>query len=232
MITPREIDLADTPAAAARLRSVDLAGPAGLLEAVVNEGAATARFAGLVCHPHPQGGGTLHNKVVYHAMKVLNAPEWGSGVPVLRFNFRGTERSEGAHDGRAESGDVLAARDWLKQEYGLPIMVVGFSFGAAMALKAASEDAREVRAIAALGLPTSAGGHTYRYAFLKDLTLPKLFLSGASDQFAPHAELEHVVECASDPKQLVLIPGADHFFAGRLEAMQQALASWLEEHAP
>ena len=83
-------------------RSVSLAGPAGRLEALVNEGSFDAPFAAIVCHPHPLGGGTLHNKVVYHAMKVLNAPEWGFGWPVMRFNFRGTGLSEGEHDGAAD----------------------------------------------------------------------------------------------------------------------------------
>ena len=95
---------------AAVLRTVDLTGPAGRLEAVVNEGAADAPFAALVCHPHPLGGGSLHNKVVYHAMKALNAPEWGLHWPVLRFNFRGTGLSHGVHDGDAEVGDVLRHR--------------------------------------------------------------------------------------------------------------------------
>ena len=97
--------------------------------------------AALVCHPHPLGGGTLHNKVVYHAMKVLNAPEWGFGWPVLRFNFRGTGLSEGVHDGEAEAGDVGAASKWLENEYNLPLVVVGFSFGAAMALAACCDTA-------------------------------------------------------------------------------------------
>ncbi|MGB7547654.1 MAG: hypothetical protein WBM14_07890, partial [Terracidiphilus sp.] len=115
----------------AMIRSVALSGPAGRLEALLNEGAPDARFAALLCHPHPKGGGTMHNKVVYHAMKALNAAEWGLGWPVLRFNFRGTGLSEGAHDGRAEAGDVLAALDWLENEYRRPLVVAGFSFGAA-----------------------------------------------------------------------------------------------------
>ena len=100
----------------------------------MNEGSPERPFAALVCHPHPLGGGSLHNKVVYHAMKAMNAPEWGLGWPVLRFNFRGTGLSEGVHDGAAETGDVLAALRWLENEYKLPIVVAGFSFGAAMAL--------------------------------------------------------------------------------------------------
>jgi hypothetical protein len=216
----------------AHLRDVDLRGPAGRLEAVVNSGSPDAHFAALVCHPHPKGGGSLHNKVVYRAMKVLNAPEFGFAAPVLRFNFRGTGWSEGEHDGRAESDDVLAALDWLRNEFSLPLVAVGFSFGAAMVLKAASEDRRGVRAIAALGLPTHAGERTYRYRFLRELALPKLFLSGDCDQFAPLAELEQVVLNAPGPKHLKFVPGADHFFTGRLEAMQHALAEWLEEYAP
>src|SRR5579863_4042745 len=99
------------------VRNVELAGPAGRLEALLNTGAPKAEFAALVCHPHPKGGGTMHNKVVFHAMKVLNDPEWGFGFPVLRFNFRGTGLSAGAHDGEAEAGDVAAALDWLENAY-------------------------------------------------------------------------------------------------------------------
>jgi hypothetical protein len=229
MTAPAAPASASRKAATPRLRSIDLSGPAGRLEAVVNEGASDAPFAALVCHPHPQGGGTLHNKVVYHAMKALNAPEWGLQWPVLRFNFRGTGLSQGEHHGSEEAGDVLAAIHWLQNQYNLPVIAVGFSFGAAMALKACTETGTPVRAIAALGLPTHAAGRTYRYSFLHDLHIPKLFLSGDRDQYAPLAELESVAASASDPKKLVLVPGADHFFAGQLEAMQSALAGWLKE---
>lgn len=210
---------------------MDLTGPAGRLEALLNEGAEGARFAALVCHPNPLAGGTMHNKVVYNAMKVLNDPEWGIGWPVLRFNFRGTGLSHGAHDGRAESEDVLAALKWLENGYNLPIVVVGFSFGSAMALSACCRppSPKSVRAVAALGLPTTADGHNYRYPFLASSTLPKLFLSGDNDTFAPAEQLAEVVGSAAEPKSLVLVPGADHFFTGQLERMQQGLAGWLKE---
>ncbi len=218
----------------AAVRSIEIAGPAGKLEAVLNPGAADARFAALVSHPHPLGGGNLHNKVVYHAMKVLNAPEWGLGCPVLRFNFRGTGLSEGTHDGQAESGDVLAGMDWLEREFGLPLIVAGFSFGAAIALRACASAAaqRDVRALVALGLPTVASGHHYNYASLKDLAAPKLFLSGDRDAFAPVEQLAEVFASASEPKRLMYIDGADHFFTGRIEPMQRALAGWLKEQLP
>ncbi len=233
MITAAEIPPAGPLIVTAKLRTVKLAGPAGRLEAVVNEGAPDAPFASLICHPHPLGGGTLHNKVVYHAMKAINAPEWGLGWPVLRFNFRGTGLSEGVHDGNAETGDVLAAIDWLEKEYSRPLVVVGFSFGAVMALKAicslAAKGNQSVKAVAALGLPTRAQGRDYHYSFVNDCPVPKLFLSGDHDQFAPAGDLAQVAAGAAEPKHLVFIPAADHFFAGQLEPMQQALVSWLKQ---
>lgn len=230
MITPAANPSHPIRAGSARLRSVDLKGPAGRLEAVINEGAADASYAALICHPHPNGGGTLHNKVVFHAMKALNAPEWGLAWPVLRFNFRGTGRSEGAHDGQAEAEDVRAAMDWLENQYGLPIVLVGFSFGAAMALGAVKLDPNGVHALAALGLPAHGGGRHYQYSFLQDVTIPKLFLSGDRDQYASPAELTSLVAQAADPKHLSFIPGADHFFSGQLQTMQQALVRWLKEY--
>ncbi len=279
-----------SPGSAAHLlRNVDLSGPAGRLEALLNEGNADSPFAALVCHPHPLGGGTLHNKVVYHAMKVLNDPEWGLGWPVLRFNFRGVGLSQGAHDGETESEDVLAAIEWLESEYKLPMVVVGFSFGAAMALKACCEQGASgaaeegtlylengkkqtsgvrrgglridsvdlmpginpwptarrnlftagcgvsesiranVRALALLGLPTQADGRDFHYIFLQNCFIPKLFLSGDRDSFAPGPQLAQVAATAAEPKRLALIPGADHFFTGQLEPMQHALSCWLKE---
>jgi alpha/beta superfamily hydrolase len=217
------------------MRSVHLNGPSGRLEALLNLGAPHAPFAALVCHPHPLFGGTMHNKVVYHAMKALNDPDWGLGWPVLRFNFRGAGLSQGVHDGEAESGDVLAALNWLQSEFNLPLVVVGFSFGAAMAVAACcahSTDSARIHALAALGLPTESAGRNYSYTSLSSCTIPMLFLSGDHDQFAPAAQLAQVAAEAADPKRLLLLPGADHFFSGQLEPMQQALAGWLQEQLP
>lgn len=210
------------------VRAVDLAGSAGRLEALLNEGAVNAPVAALVCHPHPSGGGTLHNKVVYHAMKAMNAAEFSLGWPVLRFNFRGVGRSKGEHDGRAEAEDVLAACAWLENEYNLPLVVVGFSFGAAMSLAACNRQSN-VRALAALGLPTHATGREYHYRFLRDCSIPKLFVSGDHDQYAPVEELMKVTRDAAEPKQVVIIPGSDHFFTGHLKPMQDVLPAWLKE---
>jgi alpha/beta superfamily hydrolase len=211
---------------AALLRNIDdLRGDAGRIEALLNLGQPNARYAALVCHPHPLFGGTMHNKVVYHTMKCFQA----HGMPVLRFNFRGAGLSEGAHDkGHGEADDTRAALDWLAKEYALPILFAGFSFGASVGLHACCGDPR-VRGLAALGLPVLAGGRAYHYAFLNRCAQPKLFISGDNDEYGPQAEIEAVVASAAAPAQLVMVPGANHFFVGKLDQMQQALNAWIEE---
>jgi uncharacterized protein len=207
------------------LRSIDdLVGPAGRLEALLNLGSADAPYSVLLCHPHPLGGGTMHNKVVYHAMKAFQS----FGFPVLRFNFRGTGLSEGVHDeGRAEVDDVRAGLDWLQREFRLPILFAGFSFGANVGLRAACGDAR-VQGIACLGLPIHAEGRDYHYDFLPHCVQPKLFLSGDADQYAAKDAIAAIVATAAPPVQIVFVSGADHFFTGKLQQMQLAIRNWIE----
>ena len=208
----------------AEIRSLLLDGPAGRLEALLNAGLPGATHAAVVCHPHPLYGGTLHNKVVFHAMKALHS----FGCPVLRFNFRGTGLSEGEHaNGIGEVEDVRAALDWLEQEYALPLVFAGFSFGAAVGLRAACADPKVV-ALIGLGLPVSpVDGRTYDYDFLHGCDMPKLFVSGDRDQFGPPGVLEGVIEQVAEPKNLVRIAAADHFFAGRLREMRDAIEAGL-----
>lgn len=210
----------------------DLRGPAGRLEAILNTGRDNAPYAALVAHPHPLGGGTMHNKVVYHAAKAFSS----FGLPVLRFNFRGTGLSEGAHDeGRGEVEDVRAALDWLKQQYpGLPILFAGFSFGSNVGLRACCGDER-VHGMIGIGLPVRAAGRDYRYEFLSGCgAIPKLFISGDTDEFSPRGVLESYLVAAPEPKRIVWIAGADHFFAGttespgsKLEAFAAEVRTWL-----
>jgi uncharacterized protein len=216
----------DSPASA--IRSLFLDGPAGRLEALLNAGTADAQYAAVVCHPHPLYGGTLHNKVVFHAMKALNS----FGFSVLRFNFRGTGLSQGEHDhGNGELDDVRAALDWLDHEFHLPLIFAGFSFGAAVGLRAACPDAR-VKAAIGLGLPVSPiDDRTYDFAFLASCSKPKLFVSGDRDQFGTPAQLKELVDSASNPKKLVLIAGGDHFFEGRLRELRDAIEQWVGEAA-
>ena len=206
------------------IRSLFLAGPAGRLEGLLNAGSPGATHSAIVCHPHPLYGGTLHNKVVFHAMKALN----GFGFPVLRFNFRGTGLSEGEHaDGIPEVEDVRAGLDWLAQEFTLPVIFAGFSFGAAVGLRAAYSHDR-VRALIALGLPAiPVENRAYNFDFLGQCPKPKLFVSGSRDQFAPAGKLEALVETFADPKNLVRIEAGDHFFEGRLREMRTAIEAWV-----
>jgi uncharacterized protein len=205
------------------IRSLLLPGPAGRLEALLNGGSPKATHAAVVCHPHPLFGGTLHNKVVFHTMKALNS----FGFPVLRFNFRGAGLSEGEHtNGEGEVEDVRAALAWLEHEFTLPVIFAGFSFGAAVGLRAAYADDR-VRALIALGLPAvEVEGRAYDFAFLRACTKPKLFVSGSCDQFGPARKLEALVQTFADPKKLVRIEAGDHFFEGRLRELRVAIEEW------
>jgi hypothetical protein len=204
------------------IKSFFLHGPAGRLEALLNEGRPEATHAALVCHPHPLFGGTMHNKVVYHAMKTLHS----FGFPVLRFNFRGAGLSDGEHDrGQGEVDDVRAAVSWLHTRFHLPIIFCGFSFGAATGLQAACADRRTVGLIS-LGTPVAVEDRGYSYGFLKDCAKPKLFVSGSRDKYSPREALARVVAGAPDPKEMVIVEGADHFFESHLAEMQASVRDW------
>lgn len=208
------------------IKSLFLDGPTGRLEALLNAGADHATHAALVCHPHPLFGGTLHNKVVFHTMKALNS----FGFPVLRFNFRGTGLSQGEHDhGRGEMDDVRAALDWLDREFRLPLLFAGFSFGAAVGLPVACADAR-VQALIGLGIPVAPiDERAYDFSFLQSCAKPKLLVSGARDQFGPRAQLQRLADALPEPRKLVLIEGADHFFEGRLRELRETIEGWVKE---
>lgn len=210
----------------------DLRGPSGQMEGLLNTGEPEARFCALVCHPHPKGGGTMHNKVVYHATKALAS----FGLPVLRFNFRGVGLSAGQFDhGVGEQEDVRAALDWIDREFHLPILFAGFSFGAHVGMRACCGDIR-VAGLIALGLPVAVEDRTYAYEFLSECRGPKLFLTGGQDAFAPQAAQLAILATAPEPKRAIWIPGADHFFQGtatspepKLAAMQRGIRSWIQD---
>lgn len=164
-------------------------------------------------------------------MKALNS----FGFPVLRFNFRGAGLSEGEHDrGIGEVEDVRTALDWLDREFHLPLIFAGFSFGAAVGLRAACSDPR-VEALIGVGVPVAPVAadteepRIYTFDFLHDCAKPKLFVSGARDQFGPHAKLEALAASVPEPKKLVIIEGADHFFGGRLRELREAIENWVKE---
>ena len=215
------------------LRTVDdLRGPAGRLEALLNTGIDDPPYTALIAHPHPPSGGTMHTKVVYHVMKAFSS----FGLPVLRFNFRGTGLSEGVHDeGRGEVNDVRAALAWLEAEFAKPVLLAGFSFGANVAMRAGCGDPR-VHALIGLGLPVRAAGRDYTYGFLTGCTQPKCFISGNDDQFCPPEILDQILRAASLPWNSFTIPGAEHFFQGvatspapKLDQMRAILSDWLQQ---
>jgi len=203
-------------------RTFFLEGKAGRLEALLwtSPQPSPARVA-LVCHPHPLYGGTLHNKVVFHVAKTLHR----SGISVLRFNFRGAGLSEGAHDhGRGERDDVRTALDFLEREFpALPVLLAGFSFGAWVGLRVGCEDAR-VAELVGLGLPVNST----RLDFLRECTKPKLIIQGGNDQYGAREKVEALYAEVPEPKRLVIVEGADHFFAGKPSEVDAALRTWLE----
>ena len=214
--------------------SIDnLYGPDGKLEALLNTGTPDAKYSAIVCHPYPPAGGTMHNKVVYNAMKVFS----GLGLPVLRFNYRGVGLSEGTFDhGNGEQNDVRAALSWLEHNFKLPILFAGFSFGSYVGLRACCGDVR-VKGLIGLGLPVHADGRDYTYGFLSRCVVPKLFLSGDHDQFGPREVMEEVLQHAPDPKHMVWIEGAEHFFQGvpgspapKLDRLRAEMEGWLRIH--
>jgi alpha/beta superfamily hydrolase len=199
-----------------------LNGPEGRLEAIFwkPEGDVSPPMAAVVCHPHPLFGGTMHNKVAYQAAKSLDS----LGMAVLRFNFRGTGMSAGTHDrGRGERGDVTAALDFLASEFpGTPLLVAGFSFGCFVGLRVGCKDDRVAECIG-LGTPVN----NTDFSFLHECAKPKLFVHGENDEFGDVKKVEALVKSLPGEKQFVVVPGVDHFFAGKLKQVDVAISEWM-----
>jgi len=207
-------------------RKLFLAGPAGQLEALLQTSPlADPPLVAIVCHPHPLFGGTMHNKVVFQTAKALHQ----FGIPVLRFNFRGAGLSEGVHDkGRGEQDDVRAALDYLATEFPeRPILVAGFSFGSWVGLLVGCDDSR-VSELIGLGLPANHSD----FGSLHECRKPKLIVQGGNDKFGSRENIESVFARMSEPKRLVIVEGADHFFTGQLEKVGAAISDWLAERYP
>lgn len=203
--------------AASRLLPLELPGPAGRIEALLQEreDAEPAEVA-LVCHPHPLYGGTLHNKVTHRVATTLFA----RGAAVLRFNFRGVGRSEGVHDrGRGELQDALALLDWLRRRHPRArAWAAGFSFGSWVASRvAASEPAVERLILVAPPV------HTQTFEEMRTCPVAKLVLQGTADDVCRPENLARVFPTWAEPKRLELVEGASHFFDRRLVELAAAL---------
>jgi hypothetical protein len=180
----------------------------------------TPRHVALVCHPHPMFGGTMHNKVVFRAAKAALF----SGLPTLRFNFRGAGHSAGAFTGGdGERDDVRAALDYLAAHFpGLPVCLMGFSFGSWVGLEVGATDAR-VSTLVGLGVPVNSTN----FDFLHGVGKPKLILQGTRDEFGSVAKVTELYDSLAQPKQIHWVEGADHFFAGKLDEVQEVLRQFL-----
>jgi uncharacterized protein len=198
-------------------------GPAGRIEAILREGTPPVTRAAIVCHPHPLFGGTMHNKVVFRIARAFQE----AGFAVLRFNFRGTGRSQGTHDdGRGEQDDLRAAIVFMEQKYeGAAIWLAGFSFGSAVMLRAACGDPR-IGALVAAGAPVSK----YDFSELIHCDHPKLFVQGELDEYGSPVALARFVDELDEPKTLKVIQGADHFFEGHLDELARAVKDFIAQH--
>lgn len=199
-----------------------MAGPAGRLEALLESAPHLApRRAALVCHPHPLYGGTMHTKAVFRAAKAAAS----LGFPTLRFNFRGVGQSEGEFGHEAgERDDARAALDALSGRYpGLPVVLMGFSFGSVVGLAVGASDPR-VSELVGMGVPVASSD----LGFLRPVRKPKLIVQGSADVYGPRARVEALFDSLAEPKQIHWVEGADHFFTGRLEELQSAIRGFLE----
>ena len=202
---------------ARRIETLFLAGPAGRLEAVIEEPEdAAPREAVVVCHPHPQHGGTMHNKVVYRIARGMRK----AGAVVLRFNYRGVNMSEGQYDkGIGELEDARAALGFLRSRYpGLPFSLAGFSFGSRIILRLGCELAGATRLLAVgfpASMPDSAG--------LGQCEIPRIFIQSTQDEFCAIPAMESYFAALPEPKQLIWVEAGDHFFAGALDKLEETV---------
>lgn len=194
----------------------------GQLEAILKEPRVTARGLALVLHPHPLGGGTMHNKVVFRAAAALN----DAGLITLRVNFRGVGQSSGSHDeGRGELEDVRAGVSYLETNYpGLPLTVCGFSFGARVGLEIGIAD-QGVGNLISIGTPLN----NYDFSFLKDCRKPILFVHGERDEYGDVTQLKRLVRQLETQTsvELKVIAGSEHFFTNHLDELKQAITEWI-----
>ena len=200
---------------ARRIESLFIAGPAGQLESILEEPEDREPVeAALVCHPHPQGGGTLHNKVVYRLARGLRQ----AGCVVLRFNFRGVNLSEGSYDhGVGEADDARAALEELRNRYpALPVLLAGFSFGSRVALRVAAASNFALSRAIAVGFPTTYPNREY----VHEVSIPKFFVQSTQDEFAPAVDVQEFFNSLPEPKQISWIEAEDHFFKGSLDAYE------------
>jgi alpha/beta superfamily hydrolase len=208
---------------ARKLQSIFLAGPAGRLEALLEEPESNGKIerAVVICHPHPQYGGTMHNKVVYRMAKAAR----GEGSAALRFNYRGVGTSSGTYDGGCgEQDDLRAAILYMRERHpGVPLVVGGFSFGARVALGVCCRDSR-IEKVIAVGTPVNTG----EWGILRSCGCPKHFVQSMLDEYGSRDNMQRVFAFSGDPKQLTWVQARDHFFSDALESLESVVRKALQ----
>lgn len=196
----------------------------GKLEAIIKEPDGEPKGVALVCHPHPLGGGTMHNKVVYRAAAGLIDAK----LTTLRFNFRGVGASTGEHDdGTGETDDVKDALRFLAENYtNQPITLAGFSFGSRVGSEVGIDDDRVVRLIT-IGTPVDK----YDFSFLKNVRKPILFVHGDRDEFGTIRNLKSLfVQVAENTDaNLAVFKDCGHFFENHLTQLRDTIHDWVLE---
>lgn len=202
-----------------------IAGPAGPLEALLDAPAAltSPKAVAVICHPHPLYGGTMTNKVVHMLAKSFN----DSGAPAVRFNYRGVGASAGSFDeGNGETADAVAALDWAAQRWpGAQLWLGGFSFGGAVAIRAAA--AREVTRLVTVA-------PAIRRVSVDTSALPRcpwLIVQGDADELVDAADVQQWAQALPEAPRVAVLNGVEHFFHGRLNDLRHVVVSWLAEQA-
>ena len=210
----------DQPRRPPPAQAVEIPGPAGPLEAVVEEPGGELRALAVVCHPHPLYQGTLRNKVVHTVARAANR----CGAPSVRFNFRGVGASAGAWDeGRGETEDALAVIEWARQRWpGRPLWLAGFSFGAFVALRAAGSARPQALVTVAPPVQRFPLGET------PQVEAPWLLVQGEADELVDYRQVVDWARARRPAPQLALLPATSHFFHGRLGELQQVVQDFLQ----
>jgi alpha/beta superfamily hydrolase len=207
---------------------IDLAGPAGRLEALLDEAPAAdrpVRAAVVFGHPHPMHGGTMHTKAVFQGAKGLTR----IGCAILRFNFRGVGGSGGTFDqGDGEKADFRAALDFMAAKYpDVPLWAAGFSFGSWIALETGAADPR-VSVLIGIAPPVKREGYTWEATL--ETTKPKFFVQGDLDELCSIKDMWAFYAQLKEPKELVVIEGATHLFEGKTSEVGDALEDLLGDY--
>jgi len=202
---------------------IDLSGPAGRLEAMLDVPGVMPRAAAVVAHPHPGYGGTMRSRVVHEVARALTR----AGCAALRFNFRGVGLSAGTFgEGEAERDDFVAALDVVHDRYpDVPLWALGYSFGAWVAVEAAAADSR-VRVVVAIAPPL---GH-YDFSRFGDVQAARYLVLAERDELCPLKEGRRFYGQLEEPRELVVIDAADHAFDGKVAELGDAIEELLGDY--